>query len=198
MQNAGFEHRCIGTRSEDRTCRDSHSFHFDSTTETTLMREVEFDTLVRSHEQAVLRTAYRLLGPGEDAKDAVREVFLRLLSNRASVHGNLGAWLYRVTVNICNDHYRQRRQTFELPPNTADPAPNPDYLLRLRERERLVTEGLGLLTKRERATVILRLIKGYSTAEVGQLLQIKEATVRRHIFSARIKLADLCANAHPA
>jgi RNA polymerase sigma-70 factor, ECF subfamily len=159
------------------------------------MREIEFDTLVRSHHQTVSHTAYRLLGPGEDAKDAVQEVFLRLLTNHARVHGNLGAWLYRVTVNICNDHYRQRRQTFALPPNAADPAPGPDYLLRLREREQQVTKSFGLLTKRERATVILRLIKGYSTTEVGQLLQIKEATVRQHIFSARIKIGKGLANA---
>jgi DNA-directed RNA polymerase specialized sigma24 family protein len=95
--------------------------------------------------------------------------FLRLLTNRASIHGNIGAWLYRVTVNICNAHYRQRRQTLELLPNTAALTPSPDYLFRLKERERLLTENLGVLTNRERAAVIMQFIGDYSTAEVGEL-----------------------------
>ena len=159
------------------------------------MERTEIDTLVTLHERAVLRTASRLLGPGEDAKDVVQEVFLRLLNNGASIHGNMGAWLYRVTVNICNDHYRQRRYLLELEPNIADPAPGPEYLLRLKERERRITVSLGVLTNRERATVILRFLRGYSTAEVGALLQIKEATVRGHIFNARMKMAETICNA---
>ena len=78
------------------------------------MRAVEFDAVIVAHQPSVLRTARRLLGHGEDAKDAVQEVFLRLLGKHADVHGDLGAWLYRVTVNICNDHYRRRKPTLEL------------------------------------------------------------------------------------
>lgn len=153
------------------------------------MREADFDALVMTHHQAVERTARRLLGRGEDAKDAVQDVFLRLLRNRLNVHGDLGAWLYRVTVNICNDHYRRRKPTHELRVHPPDPAPGPECLLRFRERERLLNEGLNVLTRRERAAMVLREIEGHSTAEVGAMLDIREVTVRRHIHSARIKLA---------
>jgi RNA polymerase sigma factor (sigma-70 family) len=65
------------------------------------MRTGEIDNvLVMAHQQAVLRTARRLLGRDEDAKDAVQEVFMRLLRGHRSIRGDLGAWLYRVTVNI--------------------------------------------------------------------------------------------------
>jgi DNA-directed RNA polymerase specialized sigma24 family protein len=37
--------------------------------------------------------------------------------------------------------------------------------------------------------MVLREIEGHSTAEVGAMLDIREVTVRRHIHSARIKLA---------
>ena len=63
-----------------------------------------FDELVALHQQRVLRTAYRLLGRLEDAQDAAQEVFLRLLKNMHRIDGDPQAWLYRVTVNICNDH----------------------------------------------------------------------------------------------
>jgi RNA polymerase sigma-70 factor (ECF subfamily) len=155
---------------------------------------MEIDALVETHHQTVLRTAIRLLGYGEDAKDAVQEVFLRLLTNRADVRGDLGGWLYRVTVNICNDHYRRRKPTVELCLHAADPNPGPECLFRFRERERLFTEGLDVLTNRERAAVVLRDLRGYSAAEVGAMLDIKEVTVRRHIHSARTKLARFVRN----
>jgi RNA polymerase sigma factor (sigma-70 family) len=153
------------------------------------MQEVELDATIREHHQAVLRTAYRLLRTHEDANDAAQEVLLRMLGNRARIRGNLGAWLYRVTINVCNDHCRNRKPTFELRPRLADPAPGPDCLFGVWEREHLLREGLSILKKRELASVVLRHLRSYSTAEIGAMLDLTEATVRRDIRSARTKLA---------
>jgi RNA polymerase sigma-70 factor (ECF subfamily) len=58
---------------------------------------------IDAHHQMVLRTAYRLLGRLEDAQDAAQEVFLRALKHQSSIGPEANAWLYRVTVNVCND-----------------------------------------------------------------------------------------------
>src|SRR5438105_11503710 len=71
-------------------------------------REPQFERLLASHRQQVLRTSYRLLGRREDAEDAVQEVFLRLFQNLDRVGTDPRGWLYRVTVNVCNDFYRER------------------------------------------------------------------------------------------
>lgn len=149
----------------------------------------EFDGLVTAHRQMVLRTAYRLLGHLEDAQDAAQEVFLRLFRNQANVNGDPKAWLYRVTVNVCNDHHRQRKFAVELGSQRADPAPDPERLLTLQERKQLIVEGLGILAERERACVVLRDIEGLATAEVAAILGVEEVTVRSQIHSARVKLA---------
>jgi RNA polymerase sigma-70 factor (ECF subfamily) len=149
----------------------------------------EFDGLVAAHRQMVLRTAYRLLGNPEDARDAAQEVFLRLFKNQSTVDGDPKAWLYRVTVNVCNDHHRGRKYAVELGPQRADPAPDPERLLTLQERKRLIVEGLETLAERERACVVLRDIEGLSTAEVAAILGVEEVTVRSQIHSARLKLA---------
>jgi len=152
-------------------------------------RGQEFDGLVAAHQQMVLRTAYRLLGRLEDAQDAAQEVFLRLFRNQANVNGDPKAWLYRVTVNVCNDHYRRRKGAVELGPQRADPAPDPERVLTLKERKRMIVEGLEILTERERASVVLRDIEGLSTAQVAAILDVEEVTVRTQIHSARVKLA---------
>jgi RNA polymerase sigma-70 factor (ECF subfamily) len=149
----------------------------------------EFDELVAAHRQMVLRTAYRLLGNPEDARDAAQEVFLRLFKNQATIDGDPKAWLYRVTVNVCNDHHRRRKCAVELGPQRADPAPDPERLLTLQDRKRLIVEGLETLAERERACVVLRDIEGLSTAEVAAILGVEEVTVRSQIHSARLKLA---------
>ena len=112
------------------------------------------------HERMVLRTAYRLLGRWEDAQDAAQEVFLRLFRNTGRIEGDPKAWLYRVTVNVCNDHYRRRMLVCEVDEHRADPAPDPERLLTLQERKRLVAAGAqgrrgkeeGQQTRRRRRT----------------------------------------------
>ena len=151
-----------------------------------------FEGLVAAHERMVLRVAYRLLGRLEDAQDAAQEVFLRLFRNLDRIGADPKSWLYRVTVNVCNDHHRRRKAVLELdsrPHSAADPAPDPERAMALEERKRLVTEALETLPERERASVVLRDIEGLSTAEVAGILGVEEVTVRSQVFSARLKLA---------
>ncbi len=142
----------------------------------------------------VLRTAYRLLGRLEDAQDAAQEVFLRLFRNLGRIEGDPKAWLYRVTVNVCNDHHRQRVPVLELDERRADPAPNPERVVTLDQRKRLLMDGLATLPERERSSVVLRDIEGLSTAEVAAILGVAEGTVRSHISTARVKLAKYVRN----
>src|SRR5882757_636438 len=75
-----------------------------------------FESLLRSHEAQVARTAFRLLGNRQDAQDASQEVFLRLHRNLRKIDdaGNLSGWLYRVTVNACHDILRKRKPADSL------------------------------------------------------------------------------------
>ncbi len=142
-----------------------------------------------AHERMVIGTAYRLLGRMEDAQDAAQEVFLRLLKNLDKIDGDPKPWLYRVTVNICNDHYRRRMITSAPDERTADTAPDPERALAMDDRKRLLMEGLQTLGERERTTVVLRDIEGLSTREVADILGVEEVTVRSQISVARVKLA---------
>ena len=151
--------------------------------------EPSFDDLVALHQQRVLRTAYRLLGRLEDAQDASQEVFLRLLKSMHRIEGDAQAWLYRVTVNVCNDFYRRRTLTSVIAAETPDPAPDVEEVLVLEERKRLLMDGLQTLAERERAAVVLRDIEGLSTREVAAILNVEEVTIRSQISMARVKLA---------
>jgi RNA polymerase sigma-70 factor, ECF subfamily len=149
-----------------------------------------FETLMAEHRPRVLRTAYRLLGRMEDAQDVCQEAFLRLLKNFETLDAPPQAWLYRVTVNLCHDHFRRTPAIVSTEFDRPDPAPRIDRVLELDERKRLLTAGLSRLTERERTCVVLRDIEGLPTREVAAILGVEEITVRTHCASARAKLAN--------
>ncbi len=148
-----------------------------------------FEQMMAAHESLVVGIAYRLLGRMEDAQDAAQEVFLRLLKNLNRIEGDPKQWLYRVTVNICNHHYRRRKPAYEPDERQPDPSPDPARVLELDERKRLLHEGLQTLAERERTVLVLRELQGLSTREVAAIMGVEEATVRCQISVARVKLA---------
>lgn len=160
-----------------------------------------FDSLMRLHERQVFSTAWRLLGRVEDAEDAVQEVFFRLFRyiHRVNARRQLAPWLYRVTVNVCNDLRRRlaRRKRFQhdMDLETAagtlsDPAAGPDEVTAARQETQVVLQALDSLSCKQRTAIVLRDIEGLSTAEVAGIMRSPEATVRSHISRARLKIRE--------
>jgi RNA polymerase sigma-70 factor, ECF subfamily len=148
-----------------------------------------FDRLVRLHERMVLGVAYRLLGRMEDAQDAAQEVFLRFFQKQNQIQGDAKPWLYRVTVNVCNDWYRKKTIVMQPDEQAADPSTDALTTITMDERKRLLQDALQTLGERERAAIVLRDIEGLSTHEVAKILGVEEVTVRSQISIARVKLA---------
>jgi RNA polymerase sigma-70 factor (ECF subfamily) len=152
-----------------------------------------FEALLRTHEVMVARTALGLTGNRQDAQDAAQEVFLRLHRSLGKIDDsrNLSGWLYRVTVNVCRDILRKRRNIdsldearFSVPSCTEEQVGRAQQL-------KLVEEALRTLPEKERAAVTLRDLEGLSTREVAEILGSSEATVRSQISAARLKIRKM-------
>jgi RNA polymerase sigma-70 factor (ECF subfamily) len=157
------------------------------------------EQIIREHERQVIKVAWRLLGTVEDAEDAAQEVFLRLFRylHRVDAGKPLGAWLYRVTVNVCHDLGRRRKryrgqsleeteQVRQMPSRAPDA--NPSRIVAAREECRIIQEALATLSEKERTVVVLRDIEGLTTAAVAKILGSSETTVRSQISRARVKI----------
>ena len=101
-------------------------------------------------------------------------------------------WLYRLTVNVCNDiGVRRARPGEEIRVEDHEPIAaeaTPLDALRADEQRRLLQSAVASLPQKQRAAVVLRDLQGLSTAEVAQALDVSEATVRSHLSSARLRL----------
>lgn len=151
--------------------------------------QARFERLMAEHERMVLRTAFRLMGSSEDARDAAQEVFLRLFRHlgRIDEERDLRPWLYRVTVNVCHD-LRRRSAHDELTDAQAAAGADPEETAGAAERLRRLERALRRLPEKERAALVLRDIEGLPSREVAAILGSSEATVRSQIASARLKL----------
>ena len=86
------------------------------------MELAPIEELYRRHGAMVLRRARRILGEEEAARDAMQEVFMKVMRDRESFRGEASpvTWLYKVTTNLClnkiRDASRRRALLAENPP----------------------------------------------------------------------------------
>lgn len=73
------------------------------------------DATFEEHRPQLRAVAFRMLGPAEDADDAVQDAWLRV--SRADTDGveNRAAWLTTVTARVCLNVMRARKQRREEP-----------------------------------------------------------------------------------
>lgn len=96
---------------------------YESMDEASLIRAAQrgdedaFASLVRAHDQNVLRIAMNLLRSPEDARDVYQESFLLVHRSLQQFRFDcsFSTWLHRIVTNICLDHLRRRKVRREAP-----------------------------------------------------------------------------------
>ncbi|NLO05527.1 MAG: sigma-70 family RNA polymerase sigma factor [candidate division WS1 bacterium] len=163
-----------------------------------------FDRLVEAHYRGVYNTAYRMLSTPSAASDATQSVFLRVYEALSSFRGDasFSTWLYRITMNVCLDELRKRKNEplslteedddgevlgeRDLPDLSDEPALTAEQ----RELQRLVHEAIGRLSEDFRTVIVLYDIRGLSYQEISGVLEIPLGTVKSRLNRARLALRD--------
>ncbi|HEY2193168.1 MAG TPA: sigma-70 family RNA polymerase sigma factor [Actinomycetospora sp.] len=139
--------------------------------------------------------AYRMLGELHEAQDAVQDAWLRWTVHEEEVR-DPEAWLTRVVVNLCRTRLGALRdgRTDYVGPWLPEPVPTGPGGVDLgpsdtaTQRETLSLGMLRLLealSPAERAVFVLHEAFGHPHAEIADLLDLPEATVRQHMHRAR-------------
>ncbi|MFF0479103.1 sigma-70 family RNA polymerase sigma factor [Streptomyces sp. NPDC004284] len=155
---------------------------------------------------------YRMLGSYAEAEDAVQEALVRAWRNLGRFEGrsSLRSWVYRIATNVCLDALasgRRRALPMDLsgpadgatppgPPDDAarwiEPCPDgdPEATAMAGESVRLAfVASLQHLPPRQRATLILRDVLGFSAREVAELHGSTVASANSTLQRARTTLA---------
>jgi RNA polymerase sigma-70 factor, ECF subfamily len=161
-----------------------------------------FERILLATEKRVVSIAWRMLGNRDDARDATQEVYLRVYKylGRFRAGEDFRGWLYRITINVCNDIARRKRSSAtrfaeldvaELPRVESSSA-NPEESVLHQQQLAMVRAALQMLSRKERAALVLRDLEGLSTEEVARILGSRSVTVRSQVSSARAKIKNYC------
>jgi RNA polymerase sigma-70 factor (ECF subfamily) len=179
--------------------------------------EAAFRELVEPYRNELQFHCYRILGSVQDAEDLLQETLLAAWRglDRFEERASVRSWLYRIATNRCLNALRDAgRRPKEVPPMAEPPEPTrltepiwlqpyPGALLegmpdasagpeaRYETRETIglaFVAALQHLPPRQRAALVLRDVLGFRTAEVADMLETTETSVKGALQRARATL----------
>ncbi|MEG0290578.1 MAG: RNA polymerase sigma factor [Erysipelotrichaceae bacterium] len=144
------------------------------------------EELVTMYSDMVFRIILQHMHNSDDAKDVLQDVFIKIIKKKPefTTHQQEKAWIIRVAINTCKDHYKYERlrkhvtleegyHSYIETQQTYDILP---YVMKLPQKYRDV--------------IYLFYYEEYSVKEIAQLLNKKEATILTHLNRARKKLKE--------
>ncbi|MCS7265276.1 MAG: sigma-70 family RNA polymerase sigma factor [Armatimonadetes bacterium] len=165
-----------------------------------------FDEVVDRYYDKVLNLAFRLMGDREEAHDLAQEVFIHAYQAYDRFRGDseVFTWLYRITVNLAKNRYKQlqreREHKWEILEETdeeeeevepfewEDTKLSPETLLEQKEIAEAIQRAIDELPEDQRVTLVLRDIEGLSYKEIARIQGCSVEAVKSRLFRARSTL----------
>ena len=149
------------------------------------------ELLVGRWQRRLWRHAYRLTGREDATWDAVQEAWMAVVKGigRLNDPAQFSRWAYRIVSNKCADaRRRQARQTqasqnWRCRNRTGREANATDG-----EKIESLQEAMQALGGEVRSILAMRYQEGFGLAEIAEILDIPEGTVKSRLFHAREKL----------
>ena len=164
-----------------------------------------FRLLVRRFHETIYRWALGSTGDRDDADDVTQQVLLKTYASLTTLRdsGHLRTWLFRVTHNTALELHRVRgrraaaldRELLLTPGERA--ALEPVDRIDLERTMALVQHYFDGLPDRQRLIFDLADFQGYTPAEIAELLEMEQVTVRANLCKARRAIRTRILQDHP-
>ena len=139
------------------------------------------EELYDRYADMLFRIAYAELLKREDAEDAVQEVFIKYLRRPVSFREreHEKAWFIRVTVNVCHDMYRKRKERDYTPIDQVTHIPDAGE------------DGIGIISnvlsmpEKFKTVILLYYFEDMSVEERGESLGLSKSAVKMRLARGR-------------
>jgi RNA polymerase sigma factor (sigma-70 family) len=159
-----------------------------------------FDQLIRKYRERLFGVVYNLTSNREDTADLVQDSFIKAFQsiNRFQGQASFFTWLYKIAVNTTLTHLRKNKlRTFFSLEKIQEEDPSSKVLTQLtdksgadrdaylRELHEKLNEALQKLSIKHRTVITLFEIDGLSHAEIADVMECSEGTVRSRLHYAK-------------
>lgn len=147
-----------------------------------------FSEVVETRVDRVLAVARRMLGSDAEAEDVSQEAMLRLWRQAEKWDGGralISTWLHRVTVNLCIDRIRAKREdtTDEIPETPL--AADQQISMEEDDLRGFMDQTLQTLPERQRQALVLFHYEDLSMADVAEMMEISVEAVESLLARGR-------------
>lgn len=168
--------------------------------------EDAFSELLRSYQHKVFNVVYRIVGDRAEAEEVSQEVFVTVFKHIDGFRGDakFSTWLYRIATNHARNRVkylaRRSQRAHQALEDTSEGAihdgavgervADPHEAAVGNELEEIVRDGLADLNEMHRTILVLRDIEHLSYAEISEVVELPEGTVKSRLFRARAALKE--------
>ncbi|MCB9680285.1 MAG: RNA polymerase sigma factor [Alphaproteobacteria bacterium] len=161
-----------------------------------LDKQAAMAMVVRQHRPRLLRHASGILKDPDLAGDVCQEVFIKAMHEPRFFDADfrMGAWLYRVTSNLCLNMVRDHRRRGDIladMPTPRSAAPEQVDAVLDEERHDQVQTALAALSDHHRRILQERFYQDLSYNEIADVLDIKLGTVMSRLSRAKSALLQV-------
>ena len=158
--------------------------------------DIAFLEIVKRYENTVANIVIGMIQDTPEAEDVGQEVFIRFYKSISKFRNEsqLSTYLTRIAINLSLNELKRRKTVQSRIVNkdglNSDKIDESDNQERVEIKE-LVRLALDQLEPNFKSVIVLRMIDGYSTKEVADILEIPIGTVLSRLSRAQKKIKEI-------
>ncbi len=155
-------------------------------------RKAQFE-LYRLYSQAMYNICLRMVNNSLDAEDLLQQSFIDVYSKMDSFRyeSTIGAWIKRIVVNNCINFLKKRKLKIETLDDRFHHVPDHGPVNETHLNVKAINDAMSNLPDGYRVVFSLYMFEGYDHKEIGEILDITEATSKSQFSRARKRLREL-------
>ncbi len=180
-----------------------------------------FQALIEDYERLVCHIVFRMVTNEEDREEICQDVFVKVYQNLAKFEfkSKLSTWIGRISYNTCINYLKKRKlllyddlaekesegfgkstreATASYVESVSGDLPIPDEFMMNQEMTGFLFAEINDLPVKFRTIITLYHLDQLSYAEIGEIMNLPEGTVKSYLFRARKLLKERLLEKYPA
>ncbi|MDH5397868.1 MAG: RNA polymerase sigma factor [Cyclobacteriaceae bacterium] len=160
--------------------------------------KVAYEELIDRYNTMVYNTSMGFLGNADEAEDAAQEVFITVFEkiHKFEKRAQLKTWIYRITVNVCLQQLRKRKNKMRsifTGKAINEPADfkHPGLVMEEAEMAKMLYNALLELPDDQQTAFTLLKLEGLSYEEIGEVMKKSKSSVESLLHRAKSNLRKL-------